>query len=347
MTKELINYDNKIMLNCDYCEGAHQNIINALVDTNLQQTLGYGDDYICDLAKKCIKKHLKNDNVDIHFLIVGTSTNQIVISSCLKSYEGVLTVDSGHINIHETGAIEVTGHKVISITNNYKLTADDVEKFCINQQNQDGNEHYVQGKMVFIAFPTEYGLLYSKKELEDIYNICKKYDFYLYLDGARLAFAFNNNDIKFEDLPNLCDIFYIGGTKCGALFGEAVVIVNDKLKEGFRFNIKQRGALLAKGRLLGIQFFELFKDNLYFEIGKNTVFLAMYLKEKLLEKNVKFLTNSFTNQQFIIITNEQYNKINEHFIVNYCGNYNNDIIVRVCTSWATKKKDIDKFIKLF
>ena len=224
----------KIMLQCDYTEGAHPNIINKLVETNLLQTVGYGEDEICEEAKKFIKKHLKNENVDIHFLIGGTSSNQIIIASCLRPFEGVLTVESGHINCHETGAVEATGHKIISLTKELKLTPEMIEKFCILQKNDTYRQHVVQGKMVYLSLPTEYGILYSKKELEDIYKVCKKYDLYLFIDGARLAFAFScfeQTNLKFEDLPNLCDVMYIGGTKCGALFGEAVVIMHENIKK--------------------------------------------------------------------------------------------------------------------
>ena len=261
----------KIMLQSDYLEGCHPNILKKLTETNLLQTVGYGEDEICSQAKEFIKKHLKNDKVDIHFLIGGTSANQIVIASCLRPFEGVISVESGHINCHETGAIEATGHKVISLTNENKMTSEMLEKFFTTQENDPNFEHIVKGKMVYLSFPTEFGLLYTKQELESIYSVCKKHDAYLFIDGARLAFAlacYEQTGIKIEDMPNLCDVFYIGGTKCGAMLGEAVVFVNDEIKKYFRYHIKQRGAMMAKGRMIGIQFYELFKDNLYFEIGK-------------------------------------------------------------------------------
>ena len=340
----------KIMLQCDYAEGAHPNIIKKLTETNLLQTVGYGEDEICEEAKKFIKKHLKTENVDIHFLIGGTSTNQIVIASCLRPFEGVLTVESGHINCHETGAIEATGHKVISLTKEFKMTAEMLEKFCILQEKDPNREHVVQGKMVYMSFPTEYGILYTKKELEEIYKVCKKYDLYLFIDGARLAFALACSDItniKIEDLPNLCDVMYIGGTKCGALFGEAVVIMNKEIKKNFRFHIKQRGAMMAKGRLLGIQFYELFKDNLYFEIGKKTVDLAMYVKEELKKKGVKLFIDSYTNQQFIVVSKEKYDEISKKFELSFWEENKDGIVARVCTSWATTKETIDSFLAMF
>ena len=340
----------KVMLQSDYLEGCHPNILKKLTETNLLQTVGYGEDEICAQAREFIKKHLKNEKVDIHFLIGGTSANQIVIASCLRPFEAVISVDSGHINCHETGAIEATGHKVISLTTENKMTSEMLEKFFINQEKDPNFEHIVKGKMVYISFPTEFGLLYTKQELESIYSTCKKHDAYLFIDGARLAFALaceEQTGVKFEDMPNLCDVFYIGGTKCGAMFGEAVVIVNDEIKKDFRYHIKQRGAMMAKGRLIGIQFYELFKENLYFEIGKKTVELAIYTKEALIKKGVKFHIESFTNQQFIVLTKEKYDEVSKKYILSYWGEDKDDIICRFCTSWATSKETMDKFIEIF
>ena len=340
----------KIMLQSDYLEGCHPNILKKLTETNLLQTVGYGEDEICSQAKEFIKKHLKTEKVDIHFLIGGTSANQIVIASVLRPFEAVISVESGHINCHETGAIEATGHKVISLTKENKMTSEMLEKFFINQEKDPNFEHIVKGKMVYISFPTEFGLLYTKQELESIYSVCKKHDSYLFIDGARLAFGlacFDKTNIKIEDMPNLCDVFYIGGTKCGAMFGEAVVIVNDEIKKYFRYHIKQRGAMMAKGRLIGIQFYELFKDNLYFEIGKKTVDLAIYTKEALMKKGVKFYIESFTNQQFIVLNKEKYDEVSKKFELSYWGEDKGDIICRFCTSWATTKEMMDQLIGIF
>ena len=340
----------KIMLQSDYLEGCHPNILKKLTETNLLQTVGYGEDEICSQAKEFIKKHLKTEKVDIHFLIGGTSANQIVIASVLRPFEAVISVESGHINSHETGAIEATGHKVISLTKENKMTSEMLEKFFINQEKDPNFEHIVKGKMVYISFPTEFGLLYTKQELESIYLVCKKHDSYLFIDGARLAFGlacFDKTNIKIEDMPNLCDVFYIGGTKCGAMFGEAVVIVNDEIKKYFRYHIKQRGAMMAKGRLIGIQFYELFKDNLYFEIGKKTVDLAIYTKEALMKKGVKFYIESFTNQQFIVLNKEKYDEVSKKFELSYWGEDKGDIICRFCTSWATTKEMMDQLIAIF
>ena len=340
----------KIMLQSDYLEGCHPNILKKLTETNLLQTVGYGEDEICSQAKEFIKKHLKTEQVDIHFLIGGTSANQIVIASVLRPFEAVISVESGHINSHETGAIEATGHKVISLTKENKMTSEMLEKFFINQEKDPNFEHIVKGKMVYLSFPTEFGLLYTKQELESIYSVCKKHDSYLFIDGARLAFGlacFDKTNIKIEDMPNLCDVFYIGGTKCGAMFGEAVVIVNDEIKKYFRYHIKQRGAMMAKGRLIGIQFYELFKDNLYFEIGKKTVDLAIYTKEALMKKGVKFYIESFTNQQFIVLNKEKYDEVCKKFELSYWGEDKGDIICRFCTSWATTKEMMDQLIAIF
>ena len=340
----------KIMLQSDYLEGCHPNILKKLTETNLLQTVGYGEDEICSQAKEFIKKHLKTEQVDIHFLIGGTSANQIVIASVLRPFEAVISVESGHINSHETGAIEATGHKVISLTKENKMTSEMLEKFFINQEKDPNFEHIVKGKMVYLSFPTEFGLLYTKQELESIYSVCKKHDSYLFIDGARLAFGlacFDKTNIKIEDMPNLCDVFYIGGTKCGAMFGEAVVIVNDEIKKYFRYHIKQRGAMMAKGRLIGIQFYELFKDNLYFEIGKKTVDLAIYTKEALMKKGVKFYIESFTNQQFIVLNKEKYDEVSKKFELSYWGEDKGDIICRFCTSWATTKEMMDQLIAIF
>ena len=340
----------KIMLQSDYLEGCHPNILKKLTETNLLQTVGYGEDEICSQAKEFIKKHLKTEQVDIHFLIGGTSANQIVIASVLRPFEAVISVESGHINCHETGAIEATGHKVISLTKENKMTSEMLEKFFINQEKDPNFEHIVKGKMVYLSFPTEFGLLYTKQELESIYSVCKKHDSYLFIDGARLAFGLACSDktnIKIEDMPNLCDVFYIGGTKCGAMFGEAVVIVIDEIKKYFRYHIKQRGAMMAKGRLIGIQFYELFKDNLYFEIGKKTVDLAIYTKEALMKKGVKFYIESFTNQQFIVLNKEKYDEVSKKFELSYWGEDKGDIICRFCTSWATTKEMMDQLIAIF
>ncbi len=337
-----------IRFDCDYLEGAHPKILKRLVETNYIQQAGYSKDDYTKSAIEKIKKSLNNDNVDIHILAGGTQTNMIAISSALRSYQGVICADTGHINVHETGAIESLGNKIITIENEFgKINANQIEKIVKEHYQEDAPEHMVMPKLVFITLPTECGTNYTKCEIEEIYNVCKKYDMYLYIDGARLGYGLcaKDTDIVFEDLPNICDFFYIGGTKCGAMFGEALVIVNDKLKKDFRYYIKQKGALLAKGRLLGIQFDTLFTNDLYFCICRQAVELSLKLKNAFIEKGYKLAYNSFTNQQFIIMSKERYNKLSDKFVFFKWKNIDDEsLIVRICTSWATTQENVDELI---
>ena len=248
----------------DYSEGTHESILKALVDTNLKQSSGYGLDEYSEKARDILKNVLKNDKIDIHFIPGGTQANLISISSFLRQHEAAIAANSSHIATHETGAIEATGHKVITIrSDDGKLTVEKIEKVL----KIHSDEHMVKPRLVYISNSTEIGTIYKKQELIELYSYCKENDLILYIDGARMGSAITckENDLKLSDLVNLCDAFYIGATKNGALFGEALVICNDSLKKDFRYNIKQKGALLAKGRLLGLQFIELFKDDLYFK----------------------------------------------------------------------------------
>ena len=250
-------------INCDYNEGAHKKILSRLIETNMEQTIGYGCDEHCDNARKLIKKLCKNSDIDVHFLVGGTQTNETVISAALRPHQGVLAAVSGHINVHETGAIESLGHKVLVLdTDDGKISASQIDKYYNDHVSNDSYEHIVQPKMVYISQPTELGTLYSLSELEEISNVCRKNKLFLFVDGARLGYglAASNNDITLGDLARLTDVFYIGGTKVGALFGEAVVISNDYIKEDFRYIMKQRGGMLAKGRLLGVQFETMFEE---------------------------------------------------------------------------------------
>ena len=338
-----------IRFDCDYLEGAHPKILKKMVETNYNQTAGYSTDEYTYSAVKKIKKACKTENIDVHILVGGTQTNLTVISSILRPYQGVICADSGHINVHETGAIEACGNKIITIENNCgKINKTQIEKIIKNHYEQDAPEHTVMPKLVFISLPTECGTNYIKKELEDIYQTCKKNNLYLYIDGARLGYGLvaKDTDIKLEDLPHLCDVFYIGGTKQGALFGEAVVISNDELKKDFRYNIKQKGALLAKGRLLGIQFDTLMDNNLYFSLSKQAVDLALKIKKAFLDRGYDLLYNSYTNQQFIIIPNSKLEKLKKDFIFYKWENVDKDnTAVRICTSWATTEENVDKLIK--
>lgn len=338
-----------IHFNCDYHEGAHPAIMEKLMETNMEQTVGYGEDAHCARAKALIKKAVGDEAADVHFLVGGTQTNTTVIAAALRPYQGVVTAVSGHINCHETGAIESTGHKVIALpSDNGKLTAEQIHDYYIWHKTNESYEHIVMPKMVYISNPTEYGTLYTKAELEAISRVCREDGLYLFLDGARLGYGLmaEENDMTLSDIYRLCDVFYIGGTKCGALFGEAVVIRNDELKRDFRFILKQRGGMLAKGRLLGIQFETLFENNLYFEISKHAIDEAMRIKKVLKDKGVSFVIESPTNQQFPIFSDSLIKKIGEKY------GYEEDqridethSAIRFCTSWATKTENVDALIK--
>ena len=254
-----------IYFNSDYLEGAHSAIMERMMETNMMQTVGYSCDEICDSARTKVRAACNAPDADVHFLVGGTQTNTTVIAALLRPWQGVVSAVSGHINCHETGAIESTGHKVIALpTPDGKLTAKQVKDYVEWQKNDESEEHIVQPGMVYISHPTETGMLYSKAELTEIFNTCREYGLPLYIDGARLGYGLtaDGNDLTLPEIAQLCDVFYIGGTKVGALFGEAVVIMNEKYKKDFRFMIKQRGGMLAKGRLLGIQFDTLFTDDL-------------------------------------------------------------------------------------
>lgn len=339
-----------IRFDCDYLEGAHPKVLKKIVETNYEQTPGYSNDIYTQSAISKIKKLCKKDNIDVYILSGGTQVNLVAISSALKPYQGVISVDTGHINVHEAGAIEATGHKVIITTNeNGKITDKKIEEIMKDYLNDGACEHMVMPKMVFISFPTECGTNYTKDELQKIYDTCKKYDLYLYIDGARLGYGLVSKDTDLntlEDVVNLCDMFYIGGTKCGTLFGEALIIINDELKIGFKHNMKQRGALLSKGRILGIQFDVLMENNLYFKICNQAVDLAMKLKKALLDKGYKLLYDSYSNQQFVIISNDKLKELEKEFVFfRWSIIDDNNTAVRICTSWATTDENLDKLIQ--
>ena len=292
----------------DYVAGAHPEIIKRLAETNMENLSGYGTDLYCAQAAEKIRQYCHCPDAEVYFLVGGTQTNQIVISTMLQPYEGVIAADSGHVNVHEAGAIEYTGHKVLSLAGaDGKIAAADLDNYVARFYADDSYEHMVFPGMVYISFPTEYGTLYSKKELQDIYEVCQKRDLPLFIDGARLGYglASSENDVTLEVLTQLCDIFYIGGTKVGALCGEAVVFTNHHAPKYFVTQIKQHGALLAKGRLLGIQFDTLFTDDLYFKISEHAIRMAAKLKQLFAEKGYRFYLDSPTNQQFIILENEK------------------------------------------
>lgn len=328
----------------DYSEGAHPKVLDALVKTNDIQTVGYGLDEYCAKAKDVIVQKIKRD-ADVHFLVGGTQTNLLFITSVLKSYQAVIACDEGHINVHETGAVEATGHKVlVKPHQDGKVTVDMVEE--ILKKHRD--EHMVQPRMVYISQTTELGTYYTKEELKTLYTYVHEQGLYLFLDGARLGSALVLEDApSFEEIAKYTDAFYIGGTKMGALFGEALVILNDDLKEDFRYHIKQRGALLAKGRLLGVQFYTLLKDDLYEEIGRHENHMAMQLKNAFIEKGFDVYLPSFTNQIFVDVTKENLEKIEEQFVVTHIEDLDHQKVrIRLVTSWATSQKAVDDFVKL-
>lgn len=338
-----------IRFDCDYTEGAHPRILEKLSMTNYEQTIGYGEDDYCKEAKGIIKEKCGRYDIDVHFLVGGTQTNLTVIAAALRPHQGAIAASTGHINTHETGAIEATGHKVLPLnTSNGKLTAEQIQDACDSHFNDSSAEHMVQPKLVYISNPTEIGTIYSKAELTAISETCKKNKLILYMDGARLGYGLcaEDNDLDLKTIAKLCDVFYIGGTKIGALFGEAVVIANEALKEDFRYLIKQRGGMFAKGRLLGIQFSTLFEDDLYFKMSKHADKMAMLIKNALTEKGYPFLIESSTNQQFPIMPDAVLEKLSKNYVYSYWQRIDEThSAVRFCTSWATKEENVVKLVE--
>lgn len=338
-----------IRFDSDYTEGCIPEILEALQRTNEEQTQGYGNDPHCEQAKQLIRKAIGKEDADIHFLEGGTQANITVITSVLKHYQGAVCAETGHINVHETGALEAAGHKCLTIpTTDGTIQADQLEKLLQDHYSNPDAEHTVQPGIVYISYPTESGTLYTKKQLTDLYAICQKYDIPLFIDGARLGYGLmaDDCDLTIRDIANLSDIFYIGGTKVGALFGEAVVITNDKYKKDFRYNIKQRGGMLAKGRLLGIQFEELFTSNRYFEISKHAIEMADLLRDGLKAKGYRFAYPAETNQLFPVLTREKIAELRRNFAFEEWGPYDeNHTTVRFVTSFMTKKENVEKLIQ--
>ena len=334
-----------IYFNSDYLEGAHSAIMERMVETNMMQTVGYSCDEICDSARAKIRAACNAPEADVHFLVGGTQTNTTVIAALLRPWQGVVSAASGHINCHETGAIESTGHKVIALpTPEGKLTAKQVKDYIEWQKNDESEEHIVQPGMVYISHPTETGMLYSKAELTEIYDICRHYGLPLYIDGARLGYGLTADgaELTLPEIAQLCDVFYIGGTKVGALFGEAVVIMNAKYKKDFRFMIKQRGGMLAKGRLLGIQFDTLFTDDLYTKIARNANDMAYQIRDIFVSNGYPLLFNSPTNQQYPIISDEELAILGKNFGYEYWERVDDTHSgVRFCGSWATTQEQVD------
>lgn len=340
-----------ISFECDYTQGAHEKILEKLIETNYVQVGGYGGDHFCDEAKEKIKAACDCPDADIFFLVGGTQTNQIVIDSLLMPYEGVISAATGHVAVHEAGAIEFTGHKVLTVPEQYgKMNAKDVKELLVKFYNDGSHDHMVFPGMVYISYPTEYGTLYSKEELTAIYDVCKEYNIPLYIDGARLGYGLMSRqaDITFADLAKMCDVFYIGGTKVGALCGEAVVFTHHNMPKHFLTIVKQHGGLLAKARLLGIQFDTLFTDNLYFDISKHAIDMAEMIKEGFVSRGYDLLIDSPTNQQFIILEDSEieelkgkvgfeiWERVDEHRSA-----------VRFASSWGTTVEQIETLWEIF
>jgi threonine aldolase len=338
-----------IYFNCDYNEGAHPEILKLINDTNLMQLPGYGFDEYSENARKYIKAACGKENIDIYFMVGGTQTNMTVISYILRPYEGAIAAVTGHINVHEAGAIEGTGHKVISLEckADGKLTAEAIEKYCSEFYSDPVHEHMVQPGLVYISDSTENGAVYTRSELLALREVTRKYSLKLYMDGARLGYALSSSksDLTLSDICELCDAFYIGGTKVGAMFGEAVVICDPSLKGGFMTMMKHCGGLLAKGRLLGIQFYALFKDGLYFRISEHAIKASTKLADAFMSLGVKFLTEPVSNQIFPILPDSVIAELSEKYIFEVWEKIDaSHHAVRFCTSWATQESNVDELI---
>ena len=334
-----------IRLSCDYHEGCHPKVLERLIETNMEQTVGYGMDPYCQAAAEKIKAAFACQEAAVHFLVGGTQTNTTVIAAALRPYEGVLCAHTGHINTHETGAIESSGHKCLILRGkDGRITASQVS---VATALQADDEHTVRPGMVYISLSTELGTVYNLAQLADLHYTCRQHGLYLFIDGARLGYALAapTGDLTPADIAKYCDVFTVGGTKVGAMFGEAVVIVNPELNTRFRYMMKQRGGMLAKGRLLGVQFSALMEDGLYFEIGKKAVDQAMRIRTALLEKGIPLLVDSPTNQLFPIFSDEQAEALEDDFDLAFFERIDEThVALRVCTSWATPDAYVEQFI---
>lgn len=337
-----------IYFNNDYAEGCHEAVLQALIRTNREQTPGYSEDKYCTAAAAKIRKLCGREDAAVHFLVGGTQTNLTVIDAALRPHQGALCADSGHINVHETGAVEATGHKVLPLPSvEGKISAQQVETAVLLHRADGSFEHIVQPKLVYISHPTELGTLYTRAELEALHETCRKLGLYLFLDGARLGYGLmaGGTDVTLEDIARCCDVFYIGGTKVGALFGEAVVITNPALKEDFRYLIKQHGGMLAKGRLLGVQFDALMEDDLYFRISAHADAMADKIRACLAELNITCLVPGITNQIFPILPDSVLNELAKTICFTEMGRYDeHHRTIRFCTSWATPEENVETLI---
>ncbi len=333
-----------IRFNSDYGEGAHPQVLSKLLETNMEQTEGYGDDHYCEKAAAIVKDLCRRTDADVHFLVGGTQTNLTVISACLRPHQGAVAAVTGHINTHESGAIEATGHKVLALESpDGKLTAGQIRSVCASHYEDDVRVHTVQPKLVYISNPTELGTIYTKAELAELSRVCRENGLILYMDGARLGYALSadGNDLDLPSIAGLCDAFYIGGTKNGALFGEALVIVSDALKTDFRYILKQKGGMLAKGRLLGLQFIALLENGLYFQTARHADTLAGIIRSACMNKGYPLLVDSPTNQQFPILPDRVIGALQEKYgFEGWQRIDSGHCAVRFCTSWATEPDDV-------
>ena len=340
-----------ISFTCDYIEGAHPAILNRLIETNMTQVEGYGEDPFCENARTRIRQATGCHDADVFFLVGGTQTNSTVIDALLRRYEGVVAVETGHIAVHESGAVEFSGHKVITLPNHLgKMDPAELREYLEHFHSDPTWPHMVYPGMVYISFPTEYGTIYSLDELRAIKAICEEYEIPLFVDGARLGYGLASPaaDVDLKTLASLCDVFYIGGTKVGALCGEAVVFPNGNAPRQFFTIIKQHGALLAKGRLLGIQFDTLFTNNLYFNIAQHAIDMAMEMKRMFESKGIEFYIDSPTNQQFPILTQEQMDALEGQIAFEVWDRLpDGRFITRFATSWATPIEHIDILARFF
>ncbi|MDY6324107.1 MAG: aminotransferase class I/II-fold pyridoxal phosphate-dependent enzyme [Catonella sp.] len=333
----------------DYMETCHPLILKKLEEINFEKNVGYGCDGYCDRAIAKIKKACGRDDIKVQFLVGGTQTNSTVIRAVLRPAFGVISADTGHIAVHEAGAVEASGHKVLTIKgHNGKISGADVASYMENFKADSNWEHEVRPGMVYISHPTEYGTLYTKDELVDLYAVCRKYKLPLFVDGARLGYGLAAGEITLPFLTDHCDVFYIGGTKVGAMFGEAVVFTDERLAEDFFTIKKMSGGLLAKGWLLGVQFDVLFTDDNYLKISKNAIDTAMAIKKGLTEKGMTSYMDSPTNQQFFLVTNEEEKRISEFTGYGFMEKPDKDhSVIRFCTSWATRMEDVNELLSHF
>ena len=340
-----------ICLQNDYSEGAHPRILQRLAEINLEQNPGYCTDTYCAGAAEKIKQACACPETDVFFLVGGTQTNQVVIDTVLAPYEGVVAARTGHVSCHEAGAIEFSGHKVLTLPQHEgKISATELQELAHSFWQDDNHEHMVFPGMVYISHPTEYGTLYSKQELEAIARVCREFKMSLYMDGARLAYGLTapGTDVTLADIARLCDVFYIGGTKCGAFFGEAVVFTKGNMPAHFLTRVKQHGALLAKGHIAGIQFDTLFTGNLYCEIGAHAIRLAQKLQQGLRDAGLELYINSPTNQQFVELPDTVIKKLEERGVVYSFWEKTapGKTVIRFVTSWATKEETVRELIQI-